>query len=827
MNTQIFPMAYIPATNTRVKLYFVGFPEDWKRVLIDLTYRTNPRFNDLYALPTNVLRDYLNSWLEDVVDIKPLRTTSDDSRWLVATEYPDLEKICEIMSLWIAATYVNGYRVTTETKEIAQNLISDISPDILADLVHAEEMELFDNMGQAAGNYSYRAFVLIIMKKLIGQKLNLFGEQLVLNRIDNDELISDPIFPPHKDKVHPYSYAIKFSMQTTPPERRVLMVCDVSIRRYISHVWKEKPYLAKKIHALVKTASFKYKKVAIGYKSKISWDEIDQKCYNLYNFAMLPDANDVIHNVEQYYSITANPQILCPYVNGLDYADKHKVGTGVSVVDKYEIYKQLETLLTDLVREPQEAVICKAQHISSKFVQTYEERRFRLTKCISSKVLQIEIYGHDKDKELSQVITSTFRDHFGSYDELNNIVDIQIEFKPLGGLGDAMTSDNYYDVLQRIDQVKAQIPVTGEITGTIIILPGQKKFQSGGDPKAALRAGFADTNRITQFITPDEENEENSHRIVSAVFDLLRQLGYTEGISEDYASKHPIYATTTIGVHVFTQLESLGASGKAERAKYLPVYVTYNLATGQLFVDCEAFERRHVPYREAIIELSKLSRRDDFVKRCNEAYLGTIKQKMLGYRNLYKNEAALILINANGNTRSDMWPGISDKSISTYDCKSDYVPSKINIGAKGKDYMQAMTDSQVRIMRVRINEGNSEIPDYYTDWEIIETGKRKHQSASGIYRYSNVFWGLAARPNDSNYINSFKFSKIDHPFNEFDERNLVEFYPMQLQEGDDVIEWVRFANSLRECMPEYSGSATKLPAPLHLAKKMREYLLIK
>jgi hypothetical protein len=255
--------------------------------------------------------------------------------------------------------------------------------------------------------------------------------------------------------------------------------------------------------------------------------------------------------------------------------------------------------------------------------------------------------------------------------------------------------------------------------------------------------------------------------------------------------------------------------------------VIYNPVKDQIYVDCDAFERRHVPYREAMIELSKLSRRDDFVKRCNEAYINTIKQKMLGYRNLYRDEPALVLINANGNTRSDMWPGISDKSISSYDYISDYVPLKINIGSKGKDYSQSFLDTQVRIMRVRINEGNSEIPDYYTEWSISEAGKREHKSASGIYQYGKVFWGLASRPNDFSYINSFKYSKIEHPFSEFDERNLVEFFPLQLQEFDNVTDWIKFSNSLRECMPEYNGSATKLPAPLHLAKTMGEYLLVK
>ena len=50
-------------------------------------------------------------------------------------------------------------------------------------------------------------------------------------------------------------------------------------------------------------------------------------------------------------------------------------------------------------------------------------------------------------------------------------------------------------------------------------------------------------------------------------------------------------------------------------------------------------------------------------------------------------------------------------------------------------------------------------------------------------------------------------------------------YPIQLQANDDAAQWAAYANYLREVMPEVNRSV-RLPAPLHFASKIEEYLLL-
>lgn len=817
-------MAYTPKTNIKINLFYLGFPQEWKKSIIELTYRSNPKFNPNYALPTSTLKDYLNSWMENVVDIKPLRVESDDSAWLISIEPPDIEKICEILKIWIAATYM-GASVSNETKDLAKELIARIVFEDLRCEIHQAETVLFSEDGCASSDYTYRAFSLLTMSRLIGQKINLCGAEMIICRADKDELMTAPIYAQGKEHAYPYAFVIKLSVQTTPPQRKAMLVCDLSIRRFIPHVWANNPWLDNKVIAHVRVAENRFKKIPIQYSSynkSLVWSETDEKCYNLYEFSTLPKAKDVICNVETYFSPSAQPQILCPFANGLKWAQKSKIGTGVSVKDKAEFYDQLYKMLGNYVSVPEVPSKCGATH--AHFCKDVLSRRKRLAACTASNLLNLEVYCYDKDRSLAKYIFDEIGEYFGINEEYKSIIDIHTQIIGLGERGDAMSGDGYSQVLNKIEQIKSCIPYAKELTAAVIVLPGKEFFQIG-DPKGAIRAGFADTGRVTQFITPDQDEKVISHKVTATVLDLFRQLGYTEPIQEKDSSGK--WSTTVMGLHVFTQLEPLYGRGRKDRARYLPIYVTYEPVSGETFVDCDALEKRHVPYREAGIQLSQLSRSADFVKKCSDAFLGTVKQQLLGYRNLYRNEPGLLMVLADGNTRSEMWPGISDKSISGYSCLGSYTPEKINIGAKGRDYLQSFTDCQLRIVRVRINQNSSEIPDYYTEAKIDSKGNTVHKSASGIYQYQNIFWGLAAKPKDPCYTRSFLHSKVNCPFEEYDERNLVEFFPLQLQIGDDPLEWAQFSNMLRECMPQYAGSATKLPAPLHLATLLKEYLLIK
>ena len=56
----------------------------------------------------------------------------------------------------------------------------------------------------------------------------------------------------------------------------------------------------------------------------------------------------------------------------------------------------------------------------------------------------------------------------------------------------------------------------------MFVLPGQENY-GAGDPKSVLRNAFAQTGRVVQFVTPEEDASQN--KIENAVYDLYRQLG--------------------------------------------------------------------------------------------------------------------------------------------------------------------------------------------------------------------------------------------------------------------------------------------------------------
>jgi hypothetical protein len=244
---------------------------------------------------------------------------------------------------------------------------------------------------------------------------------------------------------------------------------------------------------------------------------------------------------------------------------------------------------------------------------------------------------------------------------------VNIEVKEFGSLSDIMEDGSYTSHCKRIDEVKKSVPPSNKIVGAIVILPDTREIP--GDPKHALRAGFADRNRLTQFITPDslikweDKNCSPEHQINGAVMDMLRQFGYTEFYEKRNMKNNPAFKADAIGMYVLHQLKPL-CTEKLRMAKdtvhFLPVYVTYNVKNGKVFVDCDLFDMRHISYPEALITFSKLSRDKEFIGKCIGTEKSGFSTKLLGLNRLYRDDPALILSQANRFTR-ELWQGLTDK----------------------------------------------------------------------------------------------------------------------------------------------------------------------
>lgn len=816
----IYPLAFEILPERKDTVYYLGFPSDWKKKLFAIRKAAKPHSKAEYGLPTNSLKKLVNSWMDGIASLRPLRENSSDERWLSAYEpFSDLrlKVLCGIIKVWITAEYIANPKVPAAAKDMAKQLCEQLDYNTLALLRQTESVCLTNSDGTVSAE-AYDLLPLIAMNMLLGNKLDLGGKELTLRYAGKNELISQPIEDVKTG--HFYSFVFHFSVQTTPPERKALLLCDMSIRRWAPN--RKKPIQpirsSNAINVHVYIGNNKYCQLPVAYsrkKSGLDWKEQDKECYDLWGYEPLLDVENLWDEAE-----ARKEAYLIPYKNGMPSFAASKIGVGVSAKDKASLYGQIQNLLGDfaVAVQPAESVGANTIPFYSS-PQSYADREsFRewVASCAETKQITFEIYGLIQDPlqhALMKRLRAKLLDDFGE-NTSTSCMTIDINLRDAGDLQSEISNPN--ERVQRIKEIMSQLGTTTEVVACLFLLPSAESYKKEySDPKQVLRNAFACSGRVVQFIVPnDTVKDEQIHH---AVYDLYRQLGVTTLIDMKKAAKNPLLDVPCIGMHICTQVQGISNKGR-----FLPLTVETDLRTGRTTVQCSAFEGYRVSYREACIEMGKLFWKSDLEKRCVSASFSPAKQVLLDLRNKYRtaDSVVVLIVNADGNSRP-LWGGISDKEIGAYTLSEDYVPDQINVGTKESPYAIPLTGTGVRVIRIR---NNGEVPDYFTaQRDNCSKDNPLYSSASGLFRYGKVFYGVAAKPNDPRFRLSFIESKVDHPTQDFAEKTLQEFYPVQMQKGDIVLDWIRYVNAMR-LLPIQYDQATSLPLPLHLAKGLEEYL---
>lgn len=821
MNNKIYPLAYKPSPKQACTLYHLGFPESWKSSLLDIARKNNLKFKDEYGLPTNALKKLIDSWMEGIISLSPLKKGSHDEHWLTSCyEYSEgrIKILCNIIKVWVKGTYVTPSKTSPIVQKLARDFCDSMDWKDLIALQSLDRVGLTREDGSVC-DAAYQAIPLLATDRLLGKEIPLSGQTLHLCYASKNQLISNPITDPKSR--HQYSFVFDFSVQTTPPSRKALLLCQMSIRRWIpDSCHKERtPFLANAINSHIKISKDKYCQVPIAYdfnRKQLAWKEQDEECYNIWGYTQLPPVEAVLKDPAAY-----SGEILLPYKNGMSDYVASKIGTGVSAIDKASLYQYISALLGDMICMPSEAerVASKGKHFfkhnSPQDYESSEDFRVWVSKCVETDQIIFELYGLWKDtsqQKLMNQIQAKIEQDFG-VEKDTSCLRIRFLRKEAGELADSMPDDKRQTQIGRCNELVELLGNTDAVTACIFILPGQETY-GVGDPKSVLRNAFARTGRVVQFVTPDEN--ANQSKIENAVYDLYRQLGIVTLI--DLQKKQPSLSDTPcVGMWLYTQVQ-----GISNKARFLPLYVTVDLKSGKTQVHCDAFSNRTVSYREACFEMAQLFWKSDLEQCCVEASRAPAKQKLIELKNCHytSQDCVLVLVQSDGNTRA-LWGGISDKEIGGYTMEDEYCPAQINVGTPQSPYLLSLVDSGVRIIRIRSNQ---EVPDYFTELSVKASNENpQRSSASGIFKYEDVYWGIHSRPNDPRYIHSFKESKIDYPKHQFAEKDMVELYPLQLQPDDNATNWIFYVNALREIPIQYNQS-TVLPLPLHLAKSLEEYL---
>lgn len=826
-NNPIYPVAYTISNHQVRKLYYLGFPERWKKELLVIARKNNPRFKDEYGLPTNTLKKMIDSWMDGIVSLRPLNASSNDEQWLVAC-VPFTEKriavLFGIIKAWVAGTYISGYRANPLVTDLARSFISGAEKEEIASLSSESDVILSGDDGTVSEE-AYQAIPLIAVNQLLGKNIEVNGITLHLCYAAKNELISQPI--EDSKSHHSYSYVFNFSVQTTPPDRHALLLCNMSIRRWVPGRYNKdkKVYSENAINVHVYVGGDKYCQIPVCYNRQSKgfiWKKQDKECYDLWEYEPLVEPAALWEDIEQ-----SKGKYLLPYKNGMPSVTKTKIGIGVPVRDKAELYQQILLHLNDIVDSAEEATpgqIRKSKLPCFKNPQEYktcEEFRKWVAMCAETDKIKFEIYGLSQEPKqalLMELLEEKLVGDFECNNE-NSALTINIVRCEMGDMQTKLVDDSRAGKIKRCDELVEELGDAVGVVACLFVIPGAEAYSTGGDPKQVIRNAFAQTGRVVQFIVPEDEGKAVAkNKIDNAVYDLYRQLGITHLLNVEKARFHQYADVRCVGMHIFTQIHGIGAVNKG---RFLPVYVDMDLLNGKTRVQCSAFDNYSVSYREACLEMAKLFWKNDLEQLCVDACRTPAKQKLIELRNRHMNpeNKVLFMANTDGNSRP-LWSGMSDKSIGNCDMLGEYIPEKIDVGAQKAPFYLQLANSGVRIVRIRCN---AEVPDYFTSRRSSEEKLEKYSSATGVFQYGKTFWSIAPKPNDPRFNRSFVESRVTNPTHDYAEKDMIEIYPLQLQPGDDPWEWVRYVNALRQLPIQYN-QATVLPLPLHLAKNLAEYL---
>ena len=829
---QLQMMAFIPKALT-IKTYTVGFPTSWKESLVELAITANPKFDyDKYNLPLcSALSQICANWVHGLIEINSMRKGSDDSKWIVCLNEIN-EQVCQDICINLQAaaqSFYIKYKQNASVQEALSKFINLIDPKELLNYINTENVEIIDENGVITSQYAYNGFCLKLMEGLIGKSITYDNTELVLNYSGRNELMSQ-VIKGHKGDL--YAYVFSFGLQTIPGRKVTssMLLLNCSRRIFKNTSVRSKKYLKNNMSVYVKHNSKPiYYKITMLYdysKKQVVWKDADESCYNFAYPNSLPKADDVMNRIEFYNDETkSNPQIYCACSTENSFAGESKIGTGVSALDKNAFYNAIYELIKESVTKsnPLSKVKARAARLNPAQLKedkdTWTPNGTDVCECLSKTGFcgaRIEIYSLSNDNELAQKVENSLRIII---DKDTEGFGIDIQKLPLKNFADPILTKDYNNIAKRAERIRQVSESIGQaprnlMVGSIIILPRNQGDKDVKDAKDLLRCGFALTNRVTQFINPIDENDSKEvkglpHKISVAIYDLLRQFGYTKRPTRlDKFLRYPVLA-----IGAYSKVKTM--SGTEIRA--VPMLVKYDISDRLITVESPAVNNGlPTGYYQACIEFCKLSMNRDCEKLCLDASKRYIEQKIKGLENYYRYQDAIVIVSGDGFVRSEMWPGISNKKISTYSFMSDYRPNNIDIGSKICSVSFNLNNSKLRVVRIRYND---EIPNYY-----FTDGYKTTGFSDGIFKYEEVYYAsVTEKKNDRTYSDGNKEYSFSNSDKSYRGKKLSEYFPLSLCENDDSFEVINFLNQLRYLSPQYN-SITNLPLPLHYLNLIKQYI---
>lgn len=876
----IIPLALEVNKHIEKKIYFLSLPNVLKEKLTRLEELSRDgqggrgRFiREKHSLPLNSLKKLFASYLPGVTDMKAVNYTSDDKRWLISVEPINVDLVVKIIKVWIDAFYIVETELDKKrgndikAKKYAEQVINELNADIFSGCSYKEDVTLFDGE-EVIDKDAYLLLPLIAVNELVGSSISINGEQARWMYSKKNEIVTDPLrFKDSKEEDY-FSFVAAFSVQTVPPYNKPYLNVKISSRRWVSKNESEKvPFYTDEKSVYVRINDEKLQVIHAKYERSLKefeWVYSDQKSFcGMYGVDNVVRFNDIICNPSQYMRGIEQNDYYIAFEYGMKDGNKqmHNQDAGISTMDRREIFEDIEAKLIQYSRGSKKALheagnstIAHAFFEDDFTLKTKNSMNEKFRECVDAicgtEKMTIEVCYSAGQEELRNALIEKLNEHFTD-------TNVEITSVCIDGLAECLScsNENKPNNLEghnaRVQEVKDRLGVVRDTTISIVIIHGleyyklSNKVDSRVDPKNALRVGFANTGRLTQFVIYegyvsnekrrlkniesgkaiknngeiDKSNAINTS-IKSTLLDTYRQLGIHNYLVES-EKKTTLGNKVAVGIYVVNYKNLLNDIAIAP----FPIIVSCDLTSHKIMVETE------------LSILSKIANRKESVERISCEYkefpikfremitrIGTGKRIIPSERFLYdwfeelsEEKHYEIMIVADGTSRKIV-EGITNKEIKeAYDVGNGYV-SKVGIDGKYGFEIDLEDYDNIDLIRIRVND---EVPDYIPN---ANDEKETFEESGGVYKFDSIYYSKESRTQAEYKSTKQNSTKLEDD-RAFTHRNIIEIYPMYISDREKEMDCVKDIHNLRSASIQYEAGKTILPMPLHLAKLLEEYFI--
>lgn len=411
-----------------------------------------------------------------------------------------------------------------------------------------------------------------------------------------------------------------------------------------------------------------------------------------------------------------------------------------------------------------------------------------------------------------------------------HIRDLKEHGGPLGGATPPRRGKEMQEAIsQRRRAVKAFLEEMGEDSQLVFVeVEGKEKFKRRTtDPKFAIRLGCADAGRVSQFITPDrdedgdeaegEEEKASSlkHRADSAWADGLRQVGMS--LVPQHTLRSGVIPDNLNQVAIWIVRRNI--SSPTRNSQFTPIAILIRPGQDQIMGRMPGMET-WVQYPELLTQLAGQMRVPEPQSAKTQAAETArfIRQALSSLRR----EPTVVLAHAQ-NARS-RWEWLLNGQL---------IADKIKLGDQSVQNL-ALFGKEWRLIRVRDGE-RDETPEWWAPDENGHAGYSKGLWApAGVGDDNRVFYGTAekggthkdALRDDTKltpHINDKSGKEVTNAGKSAWNPTLLEITVAGCTPQDQPTEWAMYVHQQR--FPDDYRDGLKLPLVLHLAELATEYAL--